>query len=124
MTIEGFYVEVDGDFSEVYSRFNSEERIRKYLNIFLHDKTFTNLCVEINSNNTQRAYIYAHTLKGISENLSLTTLCAQSELITRALRNNNIKRAVSLLPKLGEEYTKIMLAIKELQKDELARVKR
>ncbi|MEE0265662.1 MAG: hypothetical protein UD936_08565 [Acutalibacteraceae bacterium] len=123
MTIEGFYEEVDGDFSEICSRVSSEERIRKYLNIFSKDKTFTNLCLEINANNTARAFIHAYTLKVLSQNLSLTPLYMKSQQITRALRNNNIKKAVSFLPELGEEYAKVMVAINKLQKDELAEVK-
>ncbi len=123
MTIEGFYEEVDGSFSEIHSRISSEERIRKYLYIFLQDKTFTNLCFQINANNTQKAFIYAHTLKGLSQNLSLTSLYMQSLLVTKALRNNNLKKAILFLPKLGEEYSKVIVAIKKLQKDELAGVK-
>ena len=123
MTIEGFYEEVDGNYSEIYSRISNEERIKKYLFIFLRDKTFTNLCLEINANNTEKAFIYAHTLKELSQNLSLTPLYIQSQLITKALRNNNFKKAILFLPKLGEEYSKVILAIKRLETEELAGVK-
>lgn len=122
MTVRDFYSEVNGDYNEISSRILSEDRIRKYLYIFLRDKTFTNLCTEIDCNNTQKAFIYAHTLKGLSQNLSLSSLYAYSELITQALRNNNIKKAVSLLPRLSEEYTRVMVGIKTLQKTECSKV--
>ena len=94
MTVKEFYSGVDGNYMEIYSRFLNDDKIRKYLYIFLQDKTFTNLCIEIDSKNPQRAFIYAHTLKVLSQNLSLTPLYMKSQQITRALRNNNIKNGI------------------------------
>lgn len=122
MTLKDFYSEVNGNYSEIFSRILSEDRIRKYLYIFLRDKTFTNLCTEIDCNNTQKAFIYAHTLKGLSQNLSLSSLYVHSDSITQALRNDNLKKAVSVLPKLSEEYTRVILGIKALKETECSKV--
>lgn len=122
MTLKDFYSEVNGNYSEIFSRILSEDRIRKYLYIFLRDKTFTNLCTEIDCNNTQKAFIYAHTLKGLSQNLSLSSLYVHSDSITQALRNDNLKKAVSILPKLSEEYTRVILGIKALKETECSKV--
>ena len=122
MTVQEFYSEVDGNYVEISSRVLNEERIRKYLYIFLQDKTFTNLCTEIDSRNSQKAFIYAHTLKGLSQNLSLSSLYVYSEAITQALRDNNLQRAMSILPNLSEEYTRVILGIKALKEAECSKV--
>lgn len=122
MTIKEFYDGVDGNYVEIASRVLSEDRIRKYLYIFLQDKTFTSLCTEIDSKNSAKAFIYAHTLKGLSQNLSFSSLYVYSEMITQALRNNNLKKAMSILPELSKEYTKVILGIKALKEAECAKV--
>lgn len=122
MTVEEFYEEIDGDYGEITSRILQEERIRKYLYIFLKDKTFTNLCVEINSNNVQMAFVYAHTLKGFSQSLSLSKLYIYSNLVAKALHNSNMERATYFLPDLSREYTRVIAKIKALQKADCSKL--
>lgn len=118
MTVSEFYDNIKGDYEEISSRVLSDERIRKYLYIFLQDKTFTKLCTELDNQSPENAFIYAHTLKGISQNLSLSPLFVQAELITQALRNNNLKKATSVLPELSKEYARVILAIENLKEAE------
>lgn len=122
MTISEFYRSVNGNYVEISSRFLNDDRIRKYLYIFLEDKTFTRLCKELDSQNTHKAFLQAHTLKGLSQNLSLTSLAIYSDEITQELRNGNLQIAISLLPKLSEEYTQIISAIKKLKETECSNV--
>ena len=122
MTIEEFYEQIGGDYSEITSRILQEDRIRKYLYIFLNDKTFTNLCTEIDSNNVQRAFVYALTLKGFSQSLSLSSLYVYANLIAKALHNNNLERATCFLPDLSREYTRIITEKKALKKAEGSRL--
>lgn len=122
MTVKEFYSGVDGNYMEIYSKFLNDDKIRKYLYIFLQDKTFTNLCIEIDSKNPQKAFIYAHTLKVLSQNLSFSSLYICSEKVTQALKNNNLQKAITILPELSEEYTRVILGIKKLKEAECSTV--
>ncbi|MEE1076115.1 MAG: Hpt domain-containing protein [Acutalibacteraceae bacterium] len=118
MTLRDFYNEINGNYNEISSRILNEGRIRKYLDIFLQDNTFTDLCTEIDRNNIQSAYIYAHKLKGLSQNLSLSSLYVYADLITKALQGNNIKKTICVLPKLSQEYTRVISGIKSLNENQ------
>ena len=54
----------------------------------LNDKSYDLLCTSIEQNNMEEAFRAAHTLKGISQNLSLTILYNSSSVLSDVLRDS------------------------------------
>ena len=86
MTIEECYQQLGGDYSEVVKRLSALTLIKKFISKFLQDKSFENLCGEIQSGNRRGAFRAAHTLKGVCQNLGFGKLMISSEKLTEALR--------------------------------------
>ena len=73
MTVKECYEIIGANYEEVESRLRTEERIKKFLLKVLNDKSYDLLCDSIKQKNMEEAFRAAHTLKGISQNLSLNT---------------------------------------------------
>lgn len=99
-----------------------DENIRRFMgNFVLMDRFFTKFLTDINYmelNNAllncdiNRAFLAAHTLKGICGDLSLKRLgsivCRQSYL----LKCGNLESAVAIMPEVSSEYEKLSAAFK------------
>ena len=58
----------------------------------------------------------AHTLKGVTQNLSFTRLYQSTHEITEALRTQNYELAAQLFPKVEADYIQTAAAIQAYQK--------
>ena len=87
MTVKECYEAMDGDYGDVLSRLRTDERIRKFLIKILSDQSYSLLCQAIDERNVEEAFRMAHTLKGISQNLSLTPLYHSSARLSDLLRD-------------------------------------
>ena len=72
--IEEFYKKIKGNYQEAISRMRDNERIKKYLKLFLVDESFDNLKKSINENDCKEAFKASHTLKGVIQNMAFTDL--------------------------------------------------
>lgn len=88
MTLKECYAAMGADYDDVMSRLRTEERVQKFLLKILNDKSYDLLCSSIEENNLAEAFRAAHTLKGVSQNLSLTTLYQSSHELAEMLRND------------------------------------
>lgn len=88
MTVKQCYEAMGANYEEVESRLRTEERIKKFLLKVLNDKSYDLLCSSIEQSNMEEAFRAAHTLKGISQNLSLTTLYHSTSILSDILRDN------------------------------------
>ena len=116
MTVQECYAAMGGNYDEVVGRLRTDERVQKFLMLFLKDTSFSDLENGIRSGNVEEAFRAAHTLKGICGNLSLTKLLALAEELTEALRG---KAAIGadvppLFQTAKETYGVIMQAIRSL----------
>ncbi len=118
MTVQECYERIGGDYESVFGRFRKEERIKKFVFRFPGDKSFGTLCTSIESGNTEEAFRAAHTLKGVSQNLSFDRLFKSSHEITEALRAENMEAVDALLPQVREDYELTVSAIQALQAEE------
>ena len=116
MTVKECYEIIGANYEEVESRLRTEERIKKFLLKVLNDKSYNLLCDSIKQKNMEEAFRAAHTLKGISQNLSLTTLYESSNLLSEELRENQeyTKQAEELFEQVKKDYIHITETIKNL----------
>ena len=74
MTIQECYAALEGDYQEVLDRLYSDALIQKFVGKFLTDQSYQLLENSLNAQNYEEAFRAAHTLKGVTQNLSFTKL--------------------------------------------------
>lgn len=112
MKLEEFYQEVNGDYTEVVSRFGgSEAMVNKFVHRFLDDHSID----DCNNENLETAFRGAHTMKGICLNLGFQSLFEISNELTEKLRPLEKIDYKDLLDQLNKEYERIVSMIKEVE---------
>lgn len=115
MTIQECYAALEGDYQEVLDRLYSDALIQKFVGKFLTDQSYQLLENSLNAQNYEEAFRAAHTLKGVTQNLSFTKLYKSSCDITEALRVKNYDLATQLFPKVETDYMQTAAAIRAYQ---------
>lgn len=116
MTIEECYQNMGGSYAEVCGRLPSQRLVEKFVRKFLEDRSYAELCQAMQTNNREDAFRAAHTLKGVSSNLSFTRLQKSSSALTELLRNSETipAEASALLETVTEDYNATTAAIRAL----------
>lgn len=104
MTIRECYQRMDGDFDEALRRLQTENLIKRIAVKFLRDESFAQLENALNADDVQEAFRAAHTLKGVSANLSFTRLNRSSAAITELLRSEDLAAAKASFPEVAADY--------------------
>ncbi|MGC4018526.1 MAG: Hpt domain-containing protein [Muricomes sp.] len=81
-----FYREIGASYSNALRRLSTDERISKYLRMFLDDTSFLLVKETIENKDYAKAFRAIHTLKGLCLNLELTPLANASCELTEYLR--------------------------------------
>lgn len=100
-----------GDYEGVMGRLMTEQRVTKFLKMFVNDDNFANLCSAMSSGDYETAFRCAHTLKGMCANLGITNLQNSSGEITELLRGGVNNGADGLLPQVEADYKQAVDAI-------------
>ena len=86
MTIEQCYQALGGSYEQMLRRTRGAHWVRKYLEMFLQDDSFDQLCRILEQGDREEAYQAAITLKSVSGNLSFTRLCDAASALAEVLR--------------------------------------
>ena len=114
MTVKEFYERIGGGYEEAMSQLRKEDRIAKYLGMFLRDDSFAKLKESMESGDMELAFRAAHTLKGVTANLAFAKLRALSSSLTEDLRNGrDIEHAKAAYPEVAACYEQVVAAIQE-----------
>ena len=117
MTLKECYSRMGADYEDVLCRMNKEDRIRRFLQMFLNEESFNNLCNALEAWDVEDAFRAAHSLKGICLNLSLTALGQSANALTEALRNGAITPEVGVLAEnLTQDYRMVTQTISDYLK--------
>lgn len=103
-----------GNYNDVMSRLLTEERVRKFLFMFLKDTSFNELEAAMERKDYDSAFRFAHTLKGVCANLGIEKLGETASEITEALRAKDNETACKLLVKVAESYCSTVDVLKQL----------
>lgn len=115
MTVVEFYELTQGNYADVIGRLRKDERILKYLRMFLADDSYQGLCESVNAKEYRKAFEYAHNLKGVCANLGIGALFHAADRICEELRGGNPGSELSgMLEDVIEEYEKTAEGIKQL----------
>lgn len=115
MTIRECYERLEGDFDEALRRLQTENFVRRIAVKFLRDESFAQLESALNAGDAQAAFSAAHTLKGVSGNLSFTRLARSSTAITELLRSGDLAAAKERLPEVAEDYRRTAEALRDFE---------
>ena len=115
MTIQECYAALGGDYEEVLGRLYSEALVKKFVGKVLADQSFSSLESTLKAKNYEEAFRAAHTLKGVSQNLSFTKLYQSSHEITEALRTKKYDQALQLFSTVEADYLQTAGAIQAYQ---------
>ena len=114
MTIQECYEAINGDYNEIMARLHTEERIRKFVGMFLKEESYHTLVQTLKEGKQEDAFRAAHTLKGVCQNLSFTALFQSSYEITEALRAKNMEEANRLLEQVTADYERTISGVQQL----------
>ena len=106
MNLEEFYQGVGGDCSEMLARFQDDQRILKFLRMFLSDDSM--------QGNAETAFRAVHTLKGIALNLGFEELAAKCSRMTEALRGKSAMCDPALYQEVLAAYNAVRQALDAL----------
>ena len=115
MTIQECYQNLDGDFVQAEKRLSSEDLVKRFLTKFLDDGSFSQLCIAMEEGDRDKAFRAAHTLKGVSGNLSLSRLYISVSQLTEVLRYESEfipADAAPLLEEVTRDYRLTVNAIR------------
>lgn len=103
-------VDIDGGLE----RFMGNEALfLKCLSRFPADSSFPQLEQALSDGDLQAAFIAAHTLKGVSGNLSLDAIFHASLPVVEALRCGSQEEAEAAMPELRSSYQNAILVLSE-----------
>ena len=119
MTLQECY-NIIGDYNDVSKRLPRDTMIIKFVLKFLDDKSYQQLISSIESADYKEAFMAAHTLKGVCQNLSFTRLYEPSHIMTETLRSGNPDKSTvaELMEKIREDYEITVNAIKSFRDDQ------
>ncbi|MTQ95689.1 Hpt domain-containing protein [Pseudoflavonifractor sp. BIOML-A6] len=107
------YAAAAADYDDVMRRFMSENRVDRFLTMFLRDGSFELLCSAMDAGDYQDAFRAVHTIKGISMNLSLNALRDACIELTENLRAGTPDdRTQPCFDRVREEYHRTRAAIR------------
>lgn len=89
MTINECYEKLGGDYAQMERRIPNAALIKKFITKFLDNTEYGELCSAMAEGKRQEAFAAAHTLKGVSANLSLDRLTNSVSKLTELLRTQN-----------------------------------
>ena len=114
MTIEECYSIMGGDWDGIKRRLGNDALIAKLSLKFLSAKGYSEIGDAINNRDWEKAFLNAHTLKGVALNLGYNELAKAASALTELLRPrklDNPREAERLYLSITSEHNKVINAI-------------
>lgn len=118
MTIEQCYQRLHGDYAQVLRRIPSPALVERFVGKFLNDGSFSDLREAMEAGSAEKAFRAAHTLKGVSANLSFDQLSTSAGQLTEVLRGASGEipsAAVPIMEQVQSDYQMTADAIRIFQ---------
>jgi len=112
MSLIGCYDALGGNYEEVLARLHSQRLVDKFVRKFLSDPSYDLLERSMAAEDWPEAFRAAHTIKGVSQNLSFTTLYQSGSALAEALRHGWTPEAPALYDQVRADYARTVAAIR------------
>lgn len=93
----------------------NESLYLRFAGRFLEDRNYEELLKAMEKGDTKAAFAAAHTLKGVSGNLSFNRLYGRVAAVVEPLRCGDLEAARKLLPELSGAFEEIRAVLEELK---------
>lgn len=103
-TLEQAYHELGADYEGVTTRLMGDALVARFVGKFFEDENFVKLGEALAAQDVKAAFMAAHTLKGVCQNLGFDNLYAPSSELTEVLRAGSLEGADELYAKVAAEY--------------------
>ena len=114
MTLSEFYAAVGGDASAVLMRIPSEQMLVRFVRMYAGDPTFGQLQSAVNAQDWPAAFLAAHTLKGVAQNLGFAHLQTAASALTEHLRGGRPLTDRALLEDVVRAHSELTEALSRL----------
>ena len=114
MKLDEFFRCVGGDYGEAKARFQNDERIVRFLNMFLGDDSMQNLTNAMNTGDTTTAFRAVHTLKGVAQNLGFDGLYRAAFALTEEMRGGKQLTDTALYDAVAQQQQIVIDAVRQL----------
>lgn len=115
MDLREVYEQIDGDYDSVKSRLRDDEKIKKYLLMFVNSHTDSLITDALDKGDYETAFRESHNLKGICANLNIDALGVSASALTEALRGRNPQGDIStLVEAMQRDYDRTVDACSQL----------
>lgn len=95
-------------------RFSGKRELyEKFLNKFPEDESYGNMEKALKAGDWDQAFCHAHTLKGLSGNLSMDELYTHLIPFVEALRDNETEKVEALAERVKISYETVVEALKQ-----------
>ena len=112
MNLKECYTAAGADYEDVVRRFMREDRVDRFLTMFLRDQSYGLLCGAMEAENYEEAFRAVHTMKGICMNLSLCALLNSCVELTENLRGGAAdENTPRLFEQVKQEYVRTVGAV-------------
>ena len=114
MNVKECYEAIGADYEDVKQRFLTDARIQKFALMFLRDGSMEELRAGMREKDCEKAFLAAHTLKGVCLNLGFSGLGAPAAEITELLRSGDYEQAAAAMPLVEQAYETTCEGLKRL----------
>lgn len=114
MNLKECFDAFEGNYNDAMGRLLTEERVKKFLLMFLKDTSFNDLKAAMENEDYSSAFRAAHTLKGVCANLGIAKLGEISSEITESLRANDNETACKQFDQVEKYYNITVHALNQL----------
>lgn len=111
-TLEQAYHELGADYEGVTNRLMGDALVARFVDKFFEDENFAKLGEALAAQDVKAAFVAAHTLKGVCQNLGFDNLYAPSSELTEVLRAGSLEGTDELYAKVAAEYQKMEEVLK------------
>lgn len=118
MTIEQCYQQLGGNYAQALGRLSNPALVQRFAQMFLKDSSFAELCAAVQTGRTEDAFRAAHTLKGVSANLSFDRLHHSASDLVELLRGKVDPlppETAAMMERVTSDYQATVDAIRALQ---------
>ena len=114
MKLDEFFRCVGGGYGEAKARFQNDERIVRFLNMFPGDDSMQNLTNAMNTGDTTTAFRAVHTLKGVAQNLGFDGLYRAAFALTEEMRGGAPLKNAALYDAVAKQQQIVIDAVRQL----------
>ncbi|MBO2516163.1 MAG: hypothetical protein CW338_02650 [Clostridiales bacterium] len=116
MNVKEFYAVVEGNYDEAMGRLLTEKRIVKYLRKLPETGDVAGMNAAFAAGNWEDAFRFSHNVKGVSLNLSLTSLAESAAELCDTVRHGAPQVDFKgMLAKVNEKYELVLKNIEMLE---------